>query len=502
MKSFLPLNIRIDNKRILFVGGGKIALHKIKTVVQYTRNISIVSPEIQDELHQMGFTEIRKEYETSDLEGFFLVYACTSNLEVNRRIKNDAAAYGIMVNVVDNRELSDFISPAVIKQDEMTIAVSSNGENVKKAVAWRNTLKSIVQRGDFQGTCQSQGNELVKTTAEIGIPVPDLHKKGYVYIIGAGPGDPELLTIKAARVLCEADVILYDDLVSSDLVAQFSARKIYTGKRKDSHHFEQDAINKEILRHAQEGKIVARLKGGDPFIFGRGGEEIEVLREHGIGYEIIPGITAAHGASAYTEIPLTMRKVSSSVAFCTGHPVSKVQVPDTDTLVYYMVASTVHEVLDAVALKGRNDTTPVAIVQNATRYNQKIITGTLGELRKGDKQVNSPALLIIGDNIRHSIEDNWYSKKKKIVIAGEDFSHSGSAESVKIHFTCKRDGAGHTVGERDEPVDLNFIDEIYFSSPSCVSDFHTVYQAFPEKIRVKTADQATQEEYVKLFRAC
>ncbi len=242
----------------------------------------------------------------------------------------------------------------------------------------------------------------------------DQQKRGYVYIVGAGPGDPELLTIKAARVLREADVILYDDLVSSDLVAQFSALKIYTGKRKDSHHFEQDAINEEILRHAGEGKIVARLKGGDPFIFGRGGEEIEVLRQNGIGYEIIPGITAAHGASAYTEIPLTMRKISSSVAFCTGHPVSKIQVPDTDTIVYYMVASTVYEVLDAVVQKGRDENTAVAIVQNATRYNQKIITGTLGEMRKRAPSVYSPALLIIGDSIRQVIEDNWYSKKKKV----------------------------------------------------------------------------------------
>ena len=149
MKSFLPLNIRIDNKKILFVGGGNIALHKIKTVEQYTRNISIVSPEIHDELHRKGFTEMYKEYEPSDLEGFFLVYACTNNLEVNRRIKNDAAAYGILVNVVDNRNLSDFISPAIIKKDEMTIAVSSNGENVKKSVEWRNKIQAMLQHGDF-----------------------------------------------------------------------------------------------------------------------------------------------------------------------------------------------------------------------------------------------------------------------------------------------------------------------------------------------------------------
>ena len=482
MKSFLPLNIRIDNKKILFVGGGKIALHKIKTVLQYTRNISIVSPEIQDELHQMGFEEIRKEYEASDLEGFFLVYACTNNLEVNRRIKNDAAAYGIMVNVVDNRELSDFISPAVIKKDEMTIAVSSNGENVKKTVEWRNRIKAMLQHGDF----------FTKSS--------EPHKKGYVYIIGAGPGDPELLTIKAERVLHEADVILYDDLVSSELVARFKALKIYTGKRKDHHHFEQEAINEEIIRHALQGKKVARLKGGDPFIFGRGGEEIEVLRQHGIRYEIIPGITAAHGASAYTEIPLTMRKISSSVAFCTGHPVNKIQVPDADTLVYYMVASTVQEVLNAVAKKGRDEKTMVAIVQNATRYNQKIITGTLGELRNSEKAVYSPALLILGENINQFIEDNWYSKKKKVLIVDEDCGIYASEEYIKVQFFCRQaEGAENTMPELNESIDLDFIDEIYFSSSLCIRKFRDVYKSIPEKIIIKTADREVNAEYRKLF---
>jgi uroporphyrin-III C-methyltransferase len=325
-------------------------------------------------------------------------------------------------------------------------------------------------------------------------------KKGYVYLIGAGPGDPELLTIKAERVLREAEVILYDDLVSMEIIAQFNALKIYTGKRKDNHHFEQDAINEEILRHAREGKTVARLKGGDPFIFGRGGEEIEVLRQNGIGYEIIPGITAAHGASAYTEIPLTMRKVSSSVAFCTGHPVSKIQVPDTDTIVYYMVASTVYEVLDAVAQKGRDERTAIAIVQNATRYNQKIIIGTLGELRKRAPSVSSPALLIIGDSIRQVIEDNWYSKKKKVLIAGEDSQLFNAGEFIKIHFSCKQlEGADHDLMENKEPLDLDFIDEIYFSSPACVRNFRKHHQTLPKKIIIKTADQSTQAEYQKLF---
>lgn len=143
MKVFLPVNVRIDDKKILFVGGGNIAMHKIQTVEQYTRNITVVAPEIHDELRGKGFEHVCKEYEEGDLDGFFLVYAATDSIEVNRRIKKDAAARGIMVNVVDNRELSDFISPAIFKDEEMTVAISSNGQNVKKAVAWRNRIREM-----------------------------------------------------------------------------------------------------------------------------------------------------------------------------------------------------------------------------------------------------------------------------------------------------------------------------------------------------------------------
>jgi uroporphyrinogen III methyltransferase/synthase len=449
----------------------------------------------------------------------------------------------------------------------------------------------------------------------------ELTRKGYVYIAGAGPGDPELLTLKADRALREADVILYDDLVSPDLVEQYGAEKIYTGKRKDSHHFEQEEINQEIVRHALKGKTVVRLKGGDPFIFGRGGEEIDTLRKYCIDYEIIPGITAAHGASAYTEIPLTMRKVSSSVAFCTGHPISKIQVPDTDTIVYYMVASSVHDVLDAVAAKGRSGQTKVAVVQNATRYNQKTFTGTLDEFRKREKAVYSPALLIIGDNISQFIENNWYSRKKKVLMTGGDSRRYSTADYIVVHSPClqvagadldnvkssieciddysmlffqnksavryffqhlfehgrdvrhlahmsictsgraaatelltygiipdccletdasvglagmlRKAGlehqhillpgsgnaddsivgefrdAGHRVtslgvyvhGPQDsgDVIDLEFIDEIYFSSPSCVKRFRELYDIIPSRIVVTPADYPTAEEFLNQF---
>ncbi len=444
--------------------------------------------------------------------------------------------------------------------------------------------------------------------------------KGYVYIVGAGPGDPELITLKAERVLSEADVILYDDLVALELVDQYGAVKIYTGKRKGSHHFEQEEINREIARHALAGRNVVRLKGGDPFVFGRGGEEIDTLRGYGIGYEIVPGITAAHGVSAYTEIPLTMRGISSSVAFCTGHHAGKIHVPDTDTIVYYMVASTVRDVLDAVAAKGWAGKTMAAVVQNATRYNQKVFTGTLDEFRRREKAVYSPALLIVGDSIGQYIERNWHSRKKKVLMTGGDSTRYKSTDYIMVHFPCRKisgadleaverclddlgrfsllffqnkfsvkyffrflfesgrdsrslshmtictagraaaeelqkagivpdhtlepDAAGGFAGSfgelgitgrhillpgsntvdhalvsrlrglgnevaplgvyahevrQDEPIDLDFIDEIYFSSPTCVGNFRALFKTIPGRITISSADRDTEEEYRKRF---
>ncbi len=445
-------------------------------------------------------------------------------------------------------------------------------------------------------------------------------KNGYVYLIGAGPGDPGLLTVKAERVLHEVDVILYDNLVGDELIEQFDAIKIYTGKRKDLHHFEQDAINREIVRQAEMGRTVARLKGGDPYVFGRGGEEIAYLRKHGVRYEIIPGITAAHGASAYTEIPLTLRKISSSVAFCTGHPLDKIHVPDADTIVYYMVASSASDVARALIKKGKEEKTRVAIVQNATRYNQKVFAGTLGELKNRDKKVVSPALLMLGENITEFIDDYWFGKKKRVLIAGESAEKYEKGEYVIVRHPCHDPGHAEreTVGKiedvteemlvllpdkyavrnffnylsensidvRDfvntsfcpagvdasaellkhgilpdlcldacsdkdivremkeleisgerivipyegsvndyllneltvlnnsvtfldaaiqktfsqkESIDLDFIDEIYFSSPSCVAVFRRRYEAIPGHIAVATADTETSVEYDRLF---
>ncbi len=279
-------------------------------------------------------------------------------------------------------------------------------------------------------------------------------KNGYVYLIGAGPGDPGLLTVKAEKVLHEVDVILYDNLVSHELIEQFDAIKIYTGKRKDRHHFEQGAINREIVRQAEMGRNVARLKGGDPYVFGRGGEEISYLRKYGIRYEIIPGITAVQGAGAYTEIPLTLRKISSSLAICTGHPLDKIHVPDADTIVYYMVASSASEVAKAIIAKGKEEGTKVAIVQNATRYNQKVSAGTLGELKSRDKMVISPALLILGENVTEFVEDYWFQRKKKVLVVGEGAGFYDGKDCIIMRYLCKESKEEHrytTIREIAEP---------------------------------------------------
>jgi uroporphyrin-III C-methyltransferase len=318
-----------------------------------------------------------------------------------------------------------------------------------------------------------------------------MESNGYVYLIGAGPGDPELLTLKADRVLREADVILYDDLVSSDILARYNVEKIFTGKRKDNHHFEQDAINDELVRQAKEGKRVARLKGGDPFIFGRGGEELETLRHHGIRYEIVPGITAAHGAASYAEIPLTMRKLSSSVAFCTGHPVTKIQVPSADTLVYYMVASSAHAVLEAVAASGRPDSTPVALVHNATRYNQKALFGTLGEWLRGERAVYSPALLIIGESISLAVADNWFQAKQKVLLVGDDTALMLSGDAFFVSFT--------KAAQREtlvaEPLELHLFDALHFASVADVEAFVEHYPSLPSTLRVTCATAQVMAVY-------
>ena len=224
---------------------------------------------------------------------------------------------------------------------------------------------------------------------------------GRVYIAGAGPGDPELMTLKTLRILNSVDVIVYDALVDQSILDHISAEKIFVGKRREKHSKTQDEINDILYQYARQGKNVCRLKGGDPFIFGRGGEEVQYLRKRFVDVEVVPGITAAQAAAASAEIPFTQRCVSASVAFCTGAPVESISVPQAETLVYYMGATNLRIIAEKVIANGRKPNTFVALIQNVTTPNEKVIITSLQDIVL-DKTTSyeSPLIIIIGDVVK------------------------------------------------------------------------------------------------------
>ncbi len=218
-----------------------------------------------------------------------------------------------------------------------------------------------------------------------------------VYITGFGPGDPDLLTVKAVKAIEKAEVIFFDDLIDQNFLKDYPAEKIYVGKRKGNHSYSQEQINEFLYQSASSGKTTVRLKGGDPFIFGRGGEEYEYLKKRLIDVEVIPGITAAFGAAATSGISLTSRGISSSVAFCTGFPLNKKRIPEADTLVFYMSASNLSETARTLIEQGRKNTTPVALVRNASLENQETEYTNLQDIADGKVGLVSPMVAIIGE---------------------------------------------------------------------------------------------------------
>ncbi len=262
----------------------------------------------------------------------------------------------------------------------------------------------------------------------------DIRKNyGTVFLTGFGPGNPELLTVKADKILNKADIIFYDDLVPGDHLNKYNSEKVYVGKRKGNHSREQHEINKLVCHAALKGKQVVRLKGGDPMIFGRGGEEIDYLRQRLIDVEVIPGITSAIAAAAEAVIPLTQRGRSSSVSICTGHPEDKIFVPGTDTLVYYMGASSLKKIVKEVISHGWPAQTPIALVHNASQPDQKIKVSTLEKVLNINETYNSPLTVIIGNTIRPERLQVQSLRNPKVLVTGTDtekYRHLGEV----IHF--------------------------------------------------------------------
>jgi len=455
---YLPIFFQIRGRHCLVVGGGEVASRKARLLIRAGAVVNIVAPDIDGELRDLalksGGRELRSTYAANFLEGMSLVVAATDENTINAAVSRDCMDRNIPVNVVDNPSLCSFIMPAIVDRSPMVIAVSSGGDSpvltrhiktlIEKAVPkafgklaelaaryrdavkksfvdidlrrrfWESTLDGPVAEKVLAGRDDEAEQLLQKKITEGAV-----EREGEVYLVGAGPGDPELLTLKALRLMQRAEVVLYDRLVSPPILdlLRKDAHMVYVGKRRAEHSVEQENINQMLLNYAREGKRVLRLKGGDPFIFGRGGEEIDLLAKEGIAFQVVPGITAASGCASYAGIPLTHRDYSQSVRFITGHVKNGVLdfrwrefVEDSQTLVFYMGLTGLAQICSKLIEHGKAATTPAALIEHGTCPDQRVIVGDLLSLPKlvEQKNVRAPTLLVIGGVVSLHQTLKWF----------------------------------------------------------------------------------------------
>jgi uroporphyrin-III C-methyltransferase/precorrin-2 dehydrogenase/sirohydrochlorin ferrochelatase len=455
---FLPIFMNIRDQRCLVVGGGEIAARKAALLQQAGAKIAVVSPELSSslarEVEQGNATYREGNFEAADLDGVNLVIAATDDEAVNRQVSELAKARQLPVNVVDNPDLCSFIVPSIIDRSPVQIAVSTGGaspvlarllrtrlesvipsaygrlaamvdgfrDKVKARFSdvnarrnfWEQVLEGKIAEMVFSGKDEDAEAELEKAIAEGGE-----EKVGEVYLIGGGPGDPDLLTFRALRLMQKADVVVHDRLISKEVLelTRRDAERIYVGKERDNHAVPQEEINQLLVDLAKEGKRVCRLKGGDPFIFGRGGEEIETLTENGVNFQVVPAITAALGASSYAGIPLTHRDYSQAAVFVTGHLKDgsmnlnwPALAQPNQTVVFYMGLKGLQVICSTLIEHGMPGDTPIALVQQATTPRQRVFTGTLADMpeRIANEQVKAPTLIIVGNVVKLHDKLNWF----------------------------------------------------------------------------------------------
>lgn len=457
---YFPVFLDLKGRRCLLVGGGEVATRKGRMLAKAGAVLRIVAPEISAELRELANTSggelLHREYRTSDLQDCVLAIAATDIESLNEKISADAQALQLPVNVVDTPALCTYITPAIIDRSPLVIAVSSGGEApvlarlvrakletliptgygklAQIASQWRERIKARFSDGDsrrkfWEKILQGPAAELMMNGQEEAANsfirnelASDQSQltQGEVYLVGGGPGDPELLTLRALRLMQQADVVLYDRLVSDGVMelVRRDAERIYVGKRRSEHAMEQENINQLLVDLAKQGKRVLRLKGGDPFIFGRGGEEIELLAQHNIPFQVVPGITAASGCAAYAGIPLTHRDYAQSVRFVTGHLKSddtNLSWPElanpTQTLVFYMGLVGLKEICESLIAHGRAADTPVALIEKGTTQEQRVLIADLMSIADvvAANDVHAPTLFIVGEVVKLHDSLKWFN---------------------------------------------------------------------------------------------
>jgi uroporphyrin-III C-methyltransferase/precorrin-2 dehydrogenase/sirohydrochlorin ferrochelatase len=442
-----PLFANLSHRSVLVVGGGEVAARKCEALLGTGARVHVGAPALNERLGEWArlgrITHLQGPYQSAWLDDAWLVIAATDDIDVNRRVADDAAARRILINVVDNTALSSFHVPAVIDRAPVQVAISSGGsapmlarwirariepvldhavgplatllERSRRAIrfrypdlAARRRFYDSVLGGPVWQLLRAGKIAVAQTELRRSLRQPQHAQSGHVALVGAGPGDPGLLTLRALRVLNEADVILHDRLVSAEVLdlARRDAQRIEVGKEAGNHHATQEQIHALLLQHARAGRRVVRLKGGDPFVFGRGGEELEFLHSHGIAYEVVPGVTAALACAAYSGVPLTHRDHAHSVQFVTAHCRESLDALDwkalaapRQTLAIYMGVAHLGTLRERLLAAGRTADTPVAAIENGTRTDQRVIVSSIDRLADLAQlhALRSPSLLIVGE---------------------------------------------------------------------------------------------------------
>lgn len=462
---FLPVFIKLDGQPCLVVGGGIVAARRVSLLRKAGGMVTVVAPELCPELADLSASGVivyhARRFAPSDLDSVRITIGATDDEAINAEVSRLAQARSIPVNVVDNPELCSFIVPSILDRSPVLVAVSTGGASPVLARQLRTRLESLIPSAyghlaamidEFREPAKQRfpdvdtrrrfweevlegpicelvfsGREadarrqleqaLAKGTAKEGV--------GEVYLVGAGPGDPDLLTFRAVRLMQQADVLVYDRLVSAPILdlARRDAERFYVGKEKDNHAVPQESINQLLVDLARQGKRVLRLKGGDPFIFGRGGEEIETLAQEGIPFQVVPGITAASGCASYAGIPLTHRDYAQSCTFVTGHlkdgsiDLNWMQlVQPRQTVVFYMGLTGIEVICKQLIAHGMAPDMPAALVEQGTTRNQRVHIGTVANLSQLviESGVRAPTLTIIGEVVKLHDKLDWFQPAEHV----------------------------------------------------------------------------------------
>ena len=459
---FLPIFLSLRGRRCVVVGGGHVAERKLALLLRAGATVEVVAPHLSEELQSLAaagqITTRQRHFVDGDVQGAAFVIAATDAVGVNEQVAAAAERAGVLVNVVDQPGVGNVVMPSIVDRSPVVIAIGTGGNAPVLARMLRAKLESLIPQayGDlasllgslrervraavpdgvarrrfWERTLDGPAAEMMfagrraeaLASIECGLANLDQERplQGEVYLIGTGPGDPDLLTFRALRLMQNADVVVYDRLIGDTMVdlCRRDAERIYVGKSRDRHAMPQHEINQLLVRLARAGKRAARLKGGDPFVFGRGGEEIEELAAAGIAFQVVPGITAALGCAAYAGIPLTHRDLAHSCTFVTGHHREDGGEPDWaglarphQTLVFYMGAASLDKICERLVSAGMDSAMPAAVVERGTTLEQRVVTGTVSNLaeRAAAAGCQSPLLIIIGEVVGLRERLQWFEQ--------------------------------------------------------------------------------------------